>query len=233
MCYKCHTGKPPGRQLLARSLGDVDAQEQKEGHMMQQQDHMQQRMSHGSDGGVAEGREYGASAVRGLLNFGHAVFATASRDTSKSYVPADFKFSIMPTAAEVKGKAAKRNCTECYGCSTQIEPLKGGMTKIMGQNMQIEVGASPEWLFFAGMRITVAATLSQALPGDYAGLLFRLARTHCLHAWGRDTGLLAAGGTGQEAHTVGPLALLLAAVAPCVQPIAARRPAPHAQHARH
>ncbi len=158
MCQKCHTGKPPGRRLLVRSLHDVDAQEQQQGLSMQQQGHTQLHLTHGSDGELAEGkgREYGA---RGLLNFGHAVFTSASRDTSKAYVPADFKFSIMPTAAEVKAKVAQRNCTECYGCSTQIEPLKSGMTQIMGQNMQLEVGASPEWLFFAGMRSTEAPAL--------------------------------------------------------------------------
>ncbi len=124
MCQKCHTGKPPGRQLLARVGDELD-----------------------SDGVAAVGVA-GSGAGRALL-------ATASAGSSSSdgkeqmYVPPDFKFSIMPTSEEIAAKSAKRNCTECYGCDTQIVPLSG-VTNMHGMNVTIETGASSEWLFFAG-----------------------------------------------------------------------------------
>ena len=66
------------------------------------------------------------------------------------YIPPGFNFKIMPSEEEIEVKASKPNCTECYGCNTQIKPIRSGPVKAFGVNMMMEVGASPEWLFFAG-----------------------------------------------------------------------------------
>lgn len=124
MCQKCHTGKPPGRRLLAR--GELHSN------------------------GVAAAGTWGSETGRALRATASAG-ASSSDSKEQMYVPPNFKFSIMPTAEEIAAKSAKRNCTECYGCDTQIVPLSG-VTNMHGMNVTIETGASSEWLFFAGGR---------------------------------------------------------------------------------
>ncbi|KXZ55757.1 hypothetical protein GPECTOR_2g1307 [Gonium pectorale] len=72
------------------------------------------------------------------------------------YVPPGFKFKIMPEKSEIEAKSKKPNCTECYGCDTQILPLQSAVTTVLGQNVKAEVGASPEWLFFADLPETAS-----------------------------------------------------------------------------
>ncbi len=55
---------------------------------------------------------------------------------------------IVPTPAQWAAKRQKQNCSECWGCSTQLEPLKG--QQAFGHNFAVEIGASPEWIFIAG-----------------------------------------------------------------------------------
>ena len=55
---------------------------------------------------------------------------------------------IVPSLQEIKDKISKPNCTECWGCSTRIAPLKD--INAFGRNFTVELGASSEWLFYAG-----------------------------------------------------------------------------------
>ena len=56
---------------------------------------------------------------------------------------------IYPTEEDIRAKELKPNCTECRGCSTQLQPLKAVVA--FGQGFSVEVGASPEWIFTTGM----------------------------------------------------------------------------------
>ena len=58
---------------------------------------------------------------------------------------------IYPTDEDIKAKALKPNCTECSGCSTQLEPLTA--VAAFGRDFSVEIGASPEWIFRAGWLI--------------------------------------------------------------------------------
>lgn len=58
--------------------------------------------------------------------------------------------AFAPTPEEIEAKSRKLNCTECYGCSTYIQPLSGGKTAF-GVNWKVDKGASPEWLFYADL----------------------------------------------------------------------------------
>lgn len=55
---------------------------------------------------------------------------------------------IVPPSGHFAAKAKKPDCTECWGCSTQIQPLKDVMA--FGHKFTVEQGASSEWLFHAG-----------------------------------------------------------------------------------
>jgi hypothetical protein len=55
---------------------------------------------------------------------------------------------IVPSKGELHAKALKPNCTECWGCTTQIQPLQA--VSAFGHDFKVETGASPEWLFNAG-----------------------------------------------------------------------------------
>mmetsp|Transcript_3357 Transcript_3357/g.7341 ORF Transcript_3357/g.7341 Transcript_3357/m.7341 type:complete len:538 (+) Transcript_3357:145-1758(+) len=56
---------------------------------------------------------------------------------------------IYPTRDQIMKKRSKQNCTECWGCSTQLQPLKA--IKAFGQDFSVETGASPEWIFTADL----------------------------------------------------------------------------------
>ena len=56
---------------------------------------------------------------------------------------------IFPSAEDIKAKQLKPNCTDCQGCSVQLEPLKA--VSAFGQDFSIETGASPEWIFKADL----------------------------------------------------------------------------------
>ncbi|KAG2488696.1 hypothetical protein HYH03_012697 [Edaphochlamys debaryana] len=71
---------------------------------------------------------------------------------NRTYVPfAGFKFQTAPRHEDFAGRKGKPNCTECYGCSTQLTPLGASPVKVFGKNVAPEVGASPEWLFLADL----------------------------------------------------------------------------------
>ena len=78
---------------------------------------------------------------------------------------------IYPTDEEIKAKGLKPNCTECQGCSTQLQPLKA--VTAFGQSFSVEAGASPEWIFIAG------GTLSQEL----LHMRPTLGMTHSAYSW--------------------------------------------------
>ena len=56
---------------------------------------------------------------------------------------------IFPSPKDIEAKETKPNCTECTGCSTQLQPLKAVVA--FGQNFNVEQGASPEWIFTADL----------------------------------------------------------------------------------
>ncbi len=70
---------------------------------------------------------------------------------------------VIPTDAQWEAKRAKPNCTECWGCSTQLQPLKA--MQAFGHQFNIEVGASAEWLFYAGAWRAACCVLSGMVPG--------------------------------------------------------------------
>ena len=55
---------------------------------------------------------------------------------------------MFPSRADSAAKQLKPNCTDCRGCSTQLQPLKAMVA--FGQDSSVEVGASPEWIFATG-----------------------------------------------------------------------------------
>lgn len=86
-----------------------------------------------------------------------------TKDKDPNARPANFPpvdpqshLKIIPDKAVVTAKAAKPNCSECWGCSTQIQPLVDVMA--FGHKFTVEKGASPEWLFHAGV-------MTAACPG--------------------------------------------------------------------
>ncbi|GIL86258.1 hypothetical protein Vretifemale_14600 [Volvox reticuliferus] len=147
LCQKCHTGKPSGRRLLAQGyINDANTISHAPAS---------RRLTSATDTSAA-----GTSSAD--LQTGHDASASLSaqaagsvrslnKQTEEMYVPADFKFQIMPLKSEIESKSSKPNCTECYGCDTQIVPLQGVVTAAHGQELRAEVGASPEWLFLADM----------------------------------------------------------------------------------
>ena len=62
--------------------------------------------------------------------------------------PASVFDKIFPSSVDIKAKQLKPNCTDCRGCSTQLQPLKAVMA--FGQDFSVEIGASPEWIFTTG-----------------------------------------------------------------------------------
>jgi len=79
-----------------------------------------------------------------------------TKDKDPNALPAKFPepetdahLKIVPSKAHIAAKEAKRNCSECWGCSTQIQPLKDVMA--FGHKFTVELGASPEWLFHADL----------------------------------------------------------------------------------
>ncbi|GFR47810.1 hypothetical protein Agub_g9587 [Astrephomene gubernaculifera] len=153
LCMKCHTGKPAGRQLLQAHL-DLDgsspsaslaaataASDARLGALPT--DLANQAL--GGDPALGE-------QLAGSNSGEHTRTLTSAHNLREEmYTPPDFKFQIAPGAEELAAKSRKPNCTECYGCDTQIEPLQPVVTQMMGQNVRVEVGASPEWLFFADL----------------------------------------------------------------------------------
>jgi hypothetical protein len=136
LCFKCHTGKSSGRKLLERSGTwrlEAIAGATEEASLS------------------AQPRAESAAALGSAARLPHSRSALHVRE--KRYEPPGFSFKVMPLKAEMEAKALKPNCTECYGCDTQIQPLQAGPAEDqLGQQAQLkmEVGASPEWLFFAG-----------------------------------------------------------------------------------
>ena len=55
---------------------------------------------------------------------------------------------MFPSTADIKAKQLKPNCTDCRGCSIQLQPLKAVVA--FGQDFKVEIGASPEWIFTTG-----------------------------------------------------------------------------------
>lgn len=152
LCHKCHTGKPPGRHLLARMLGAAEPLWD---------------LSAGADTSSGSAGIDSSASSSEASDTGRSLLAKSKKPAKKEeqmYVPPGFKFNIMPMKDEIAAKSLKPNCTECYGCDTQIQPLQAAAaTNQLGQNMKIEVGASPEWLFFAGeaeQRATVVAVVA-------------------------------------------------------------------------
>ncbi|PNW72358.1 hypothetical protein CHLRE_16g672049v5 [Chlamydomonas reinhardtii] len=140
LCHKCHTGKPPGRHLLARMLGAAEPLWD---------------LSAGADTSSGSAGIDSSASSSEASDTGRSLLAKSKKPAKKEeqmYVPPGFKFNIMPMKDEIAAKSLKPNCTECYGCDTQIQPLQAAAaTNQLGQNMKIEVGASPEWLFFADL----------------------------------------------------------------------------------
>lgn len=54
---------------------------------------------------------------------------------------------IVPGLQDWRAKKIKPNCTECWGCTTTLTPLKE--VQAFGHNFAVETGASPDWLFHA------------------------------------------------------------------------------------
>ena len=73
---------------------------------------------------------------------------TGMQQPSMEPMSRDMFSKIYPTDEEIKAKGLKPNCTECRGCSTQLQPLKAVMA--FGQDFSVEVGGSPEWIFTTG-----------------------------------------------------------------------------------
>ncbi|GIL53892.1 hypothetical protein Vafri_9405 [Volvox africanus] len=143
LCQKCHTGKPSGRRLLGQGSfrGGDDASASR-------------KVASATDTSAAETssadlqmRHYASASLSAHAGGSGRSLRT---QTEQMYVPDDFKFQIMPLKNEIEMKSSKPNCTECYGCDTQIDPLQGVVTAAHGQELRAEVGASPEWLFLAG-----------------------------------------------------------------------------------
>ncbi|PNH02334.1 hypothetical protein TSOC_011711 [Tetrabaena socialis] len=102
-------------------------------------------------GGGRGGGDAGGGEVDDVVGGGVGRWLLAASPKEPMYVPPGFRFNNMPTKAEIAAKQAKANCSECYGCGANVEPLQAVLTQTMGESMRTEVGASPEWLFFADL----------------------------------------------------------------------------------
>lgn len=78
-----------------------------------------------------------------------SVIVTSEADPSFTLVEASPYSRIYPTVADIQAKAAKPNCTECRGCTTQLKHLAA--VTAFGQDFKVELGASPEWIFTADL----------------------------------------------------------------------------------
>jgi hypothetical protein len=103
----------------------------------------------------------GLSLVGGSLphvsecNFCFSCSTSPASDTSRSLLSEEQLSDgsplsrIFPSTTDIDSKEGKPNCTECTGCSTQLQPLQ--KVAAFGKDFSIEQGASPEWIFTADL----------------------------------------------------------------------------------
>ncbi|KAG2494960.1 hypothetical protein HYH03_006895 [Edaphochlamys debaryana] len=160
-CFNCHVGKPPGRRLLEQRFQPSELPSATFSASTDSSDLATASAADGASGTTsgflaADRRRQTLAAAKkgaGRKGVGKAKVAVPDNKAIEEpiYVPPGFKFQIAASREEIEAKARMPNCTECYGCDTQIKPLETVVEKNFGQNMRTEVGASPEWLFFSDL----------------------------------------------------------------------------------
>lgn len=88
---------------------------------------------------------------RSMLNMVHWMGMPGGLDQTFSDTPLkpaqrdDPFMDMFPQPTDISAKARLPNCSECCGCSTQLQPLQN--MQAFGQDFKLDAGASPEWIF--------------------------------------------------------------------------------------